>query len=445
MKSTNKLNWIAIAILLVSMQSYATGMLIGIWNSLTPASNAPDPYAPRIELAGKGSVIGMPYACNVQLPVEVNLYFTPTRSKNPESPIPYTIRIEESSTPGTCPGGKVRVVAYVKGLEMYAEAKQETCVNGAVSFLKRGDRVLQWQNIMLFLADNPKYDPQTPGSLPFKMGLAAWTSTKSPWNQQMIYQTPQDLEIALPRYTFSDGLHVIQGQQAIGGGNIPRPYFGDIVHLFNDTNKIIMLRRYHPDPVFTPYNFQLMIPPKSTIPFINTWLPKVASQYVNTPSGIPIPRREPMELYFLKISERGRLPSGFSPIGEIGGKEYTYNITENDINRAMDTITQNMTDNAANIYGYDITIDTMETDPTEMYYVGNDYYKLYSTEDTNKTVHINKVPLTGAGDETIIYSGQAPAYVGVTPTYFRLVITEDADGKPRLNLDRMSLESSFDY
>lgn len=424
--------------------------LVGIYNKLTQNSNTPStsPATVRIKTT-RETVTGLPWVPQefLKVPVEVEVLFQTKNLDDKGNPQPYVIHLEEgASHGGVCPADKTCVTASIYArqlgdLDAYPETKQTTCISKSVFFIKKGDLISQWQNVMLFLADPD--DPTSP--VPFKCGLCAWTATHGLWKYDFIDYAPADSKSNAPKITFDKkptainntqelkGLRVLQGQQAWGGGQLPRAYFVHIAHIYNNSPYQILVRRTVRE--LSAYNFVKIIPPRSIMPFAMIWIPKIADSTIGTPS------LDPIQLFVLRKSQSAALPEAFSNIDDVGGTEISSGVTEQEINGAVDSIVQNMTAHAQDLASYNAMIDDLKKDPSTQYIIGKNSYKIFAikgnTINDPQTICINRCPKDTLEEETI-YHNLDSAYHGVLPKYYlRLVINE---AQPQNNGDLITFD-----
>lgn len=411
--------------------------LIGIYNKLTKDSNSPsaNPATVRIKTT-RETVTGMPWVPQefLKLPIEIEVLFAAKNLDGNEIPQPYVIHLEEdTSQDGSCPADKTCVAARVYArqlgdLDAYPETKQTTCVSKSVFFIKQGDMISQWQNVMLFIAD-----PDDPTShIPFKFGICAWTATHGLWQYDFIDYAPADMASNAAKISFDkkpttvgatqqiQGLRVWQGQQAWGGGQLPRAYFLHIAHIYNNTHYQILVRRTV--RALSAYNFVKIIPPRTVMPFAMIWIPKIAADQAG------IPQLDPVGLFVLRTAKSGPLPAAFTGIDDVGGTDIGTSITEDVINGAVNSIVQNMTTNAQDLSSYNTMISDLKRDPNEMYIIGKNFYKIFAIKGTTindpQTLCINRC-LKDTHEEQTIYQNTDPSYCGVLPKYYlRLIINE---------------------
>jgi len=448
--------------------------LIGIWNALTPASNpthyagqqATMPATVHFQKSGR-SIIGKPAPISpaMQLPISIELDFE--SRKNPKTNIiePYILTISEDPHCSIgCPSDKICVVAKVQGSDS-EHGKSYTCANTSVFYIKPGDLPFQWQNVMLFLGDDP--EAQVKGHYPFKIGIAAWASTNGIWAKNELSAAPADEKTKAPQVKFNQPLHIFQGQQAWGGGPIPRMYYASIVHIYNNTDNVIMIRRTLPISAdrskdLSPYNFEKLVPPYSVVPFAMLWPSKISADQKDKVSTLPV------ELLIMGISKQRPLPifktigvpaptttmvsetipedtkPGFEElnqanISETGGAT----LSDAELNSMINGIMQNASDVAQDISGYNELIDELRVDKASQYMVEANTYKIFSTTDPKNTLYIKECPI-GSVAENIIYKHPTPAFDAKTgmPNFMRLIINEK-DGNTTFDLKDISLESVY--
>jgi hypothetical protein len=216
---------------------------------------------------------------NMTLPITIDVKYN-NRNKGQ----PYRLMIEEVTDPNqrlACQGRSSTVRGSRADINV-----QKVCVPQTISTLptsitgiKSGD----FSSIALLIGPlgvKDKYNPQDTTSLPFRFGLMAWSTTKIPWNTTTVAQTYDDYN-----YTFSSPLRVFQGFSGLGGGTIPRQFFGSINHIYNDTDYILIISRSSTKTAeLATYNITQVIPPRSVLPYALVWIPKIDKTELNIPS-----------------------------------------------------------------------------------------------------------------------------------------------------------------
>ncbi len=441
--SLNILTGLLMCYSLHSEQKAAVGVqLIGVYNMLTKASNAPSAHPARVLLkSDKTPIVGDPWTAKaIRLPTEVEVIFENKNLDDTGKPQPYIIRIEQDTDSyKTCPSDKICVKAevYLKTpgdlTALHPDAVERTCVSNSTFGLKRGDLISQFQNVMLFIADQ---DSQDTNALPFKFGIAAWTATAGIWNSKFISYSPPCIDTQAPRINFplketiykgklqNLGLFVLQGQPAWGGGQIPRAYHMHIVHVFNNTQYPLLIRRIVPYPL-NKYNFDYTIPARTALPFTYIWLPKVSQSILNRQSSAPV------RLYVLKKTRKGTLPPGFNPVSSIEGEEIGETINDADIDAKIDQIFENMSESANKISGYNDRIAELQRDyTTETWAKGKYLYKICAVPadikdpKSEQAIVCLKRNLEDSTEQEIVHL-TSPAYKGLRAgTDLRLIINE---------------------
>ncbi|HML19530.1 MAG TPA: hypothetical protein PKD74_03035 [Candidatus Dependentiae bacterium] len=428
---------------LCNEQKPAVGVqLIGIYNMLTKASNAPSAHPARVLLkSDKTPIVGDPWTVKaIRLPTEVEVIFENKNLDDTGKPQPYIIRIEEDTdTYKTCPSDKICIKAevYLKTpgdlAALQSGTTERTCVSNSKFGLKAGDLISQFQNVMLFITDQDSEDTK---ALPFKFGIAAWTSTAGIWDSKFVSYSPAcsltqapQVNFTLKETTYRDklqnlGLFVLQGQPAWGGGQIPRAYHMHIVHIFNNTQYPLLIRRTVPGTL-SKYNFDYTIPARTALPFTYIWLPKISQSVLSSQSSAPI------RLYVLKKTKKGSLPAGFNLISSIEGEEIGGSLNDADIDAKIDQIFENMSESADKISGYNDRIAELQRDyTTEIWAKGKYLYKICAVptniadKNSEQAIVCIKRNLTESTEQEILRL-TSPLYKGLRAgTDLRIIINE---------------------
>ena len=397
--------------------------LVGIYNNfISPV---------RVQVRGGALAEGTPFSCLEKLPVDIDI------TKGEKT---YTIRIAESKD-RSCTGHTIGVEAKVVGYgDKYI---QKTCVPTAIAPFLYGKKVFGWQSVILLLKDNPKFVPGSTENIPFEFAISAWTSTKDPWNKKSIAHPTSQMVLPSKKrtITFDPPINVSrgQGQAAWGGGNIPRLGFGNIVHVYNNTPYMIMIDRMYPhgsNLELAKYNFsKRLISPHTVIPYAMIWIPKI------DPDKVMISQKPEIALYILKVSEKKNVPPppNFGLIGTVGTTEVEV-VTPGDIEEKVNEIMSSLTAESFSIMGEPTIVNFMKS-PYDQYFIGNNFYKIFTTTDKAATTYIQNVPLDKEEDaETILKT--PGSFDGINPRYFSLIINEK-NGKITFNLIKIKFVEPY--
>lgn len=184
-----------ITLLCYSFLNFSQIKLMTVHNLLTAESNpttvqSSSGGAPAVRFYDSGiPIISQWLGKPRTLPVTIMLEFADNKI--------YYLTIRENPECGKCSQelDKICVTATVStapDLETLqgSEYQQHACVSKAVFAIKKGDDIYKWQNVVLFLADET--DPGKKEILPFKFGIAAWTSTEGVWAYDFVSEAPAD-------------------------------------------------------------------------------------------------------------------------------------------------------------------------------------------------------------------------------------------------------------
>lgn len=425
-----KILYVFCGLIFFCIQINAQSRLMGICNNLTTGSNIGSSRPANVSIQDtdytnvKGSSIA-PWTPStpLKLPVRVNIQFSKGE--------PYVIRIAEQSTRGDCPGETNRVVAEILGKTASTPGvMQEVCLTNAISRGIIGREVFGFQNVFLFLADNPDYDEAVAGSIPFKFAISAWTTTKYPWNKRKINHPADNNKI-----TFTEPLRVIQGHAAFGGGLTPRIGHANIAHIYNNSPKILFLVRNSHDKELIKYNFEKLIPPYSAMPFAMVWVPKV------TQAGFDGYNRSEIKLFAMQVPKAATdlPPVGFEFISEVGSYELEPTVPK--VEELISQFTRNTPNIISDILG-EQSYDEMLKSSTERYFIGKNYFQMLTNSGTNK-IYIQKTPLGDDNGTNMQVVG--PACAGRLPNYFKLTVSEDSKGKVIPKIESIPEEEIYEY
>ena len=430
---------LALGLLLpVSMQ--AAIKLIGIGNYFQ-ALRATPAEQPRITYSGRTitgqevkDVIVPPVAyqggltvSNLILPVTIDVKFNQYRGGQP-----YRIIIEEVTDPNqrlACQGRARTVQAS------WATNVQKVCVPYTVTTLptaQTGIRSGEFDNVALLLGPlgvNEKFNSQDATSLPFKFGLMAWTSINAPWNTPTVTQA---YDTSGNRSVFSKPLRVLQGFSALGGGPIPRQYFGSILHIYNDTDYILNVSRSSTQsPELASYNITQVVPARSAMPYALAWIPKTDSK------SLVYPGHDGIRATALMKAQTARPPDAISR-SEIKDLNIPADVPIPDdfldfLKMIESSETTKVSDDAAELLGvksWDQELHSAYRD----FEASNNFYTIATVEDTRKT-HVQRCSVTDGACEQKSQELPTPAFgpTGI-PGYYNLVAHLDQSGEFAVSL-----------
>ena len=136
-----------------------------------------------------------------------------------------------------------------------------------------------WQGIVIAFAD--KAVAETSKDLPFDFAISAWASNRTEWTNEDPHFLKTNKALSFDSgpegkeyFAFKDKtgksqyLTVIQGQQALGGGVVPRPKYAHLVHIYNNTGFGLHMKRTLGG---TGLGDTILIPPQCVLPYVMEW------------------------------------------------------------------------------------------------------------------------------------------------------------------------------
>lgn len=278
-----------------------------------------------------------------------------------------------------------------------------------------------WQGVVIAFADKAVADETN--ECPFTVALSSWASNLNTWmgdeNHFLKINQTEDGSVQFrnkegkPQY-----LNVIQGQQAFGGGTIPLPNHAHLVHIYNDTNRALNIKR----TLGKGQGDSIIIPPYSVVPYIMAWIPlqtkKDAQLYDEDRPKIRISLiRQVKALDKIKIDE-----------GLIGGAAGQKALPpEVDVDDILAKMGLSSPGDAASVLGSTSIEQLMKPVGTTKRYVSNVVYKIFADEDKQINIVSHDYSQENATDVVILQSAPKElAYIDYTrPGYFALVVTEN--------------------
>lgn len=420
--------------------------LIGIGNYFQALSSQTGTETPVVTISKDPNQIGEPVqavpfqgglaAKNLELPVYVNVKYT-------DKPL-YKITIEEVTSLDdklACSGSVT--AATVRATVSPGQANtQRVCVPLSVSGLptsvtniKSGD----FNNVALLLgpltaAQAKASDPTGVTSLPFSFGLMAWTSLNDIWKNLKLSHTPD--ERAIP---FSKPLRVNQGFAALGGGPLPRQYFGTIAHIYNDSPHTVVISRDTAQEQLNTFNVSQVIPPYSIFPYALLWIPKVSDA-----AKLALPRHSGIRIVPLVKGETAQAPDSLdaSEIKDTEGAALEITNYFADYDTLASQVTSQITPNAENLLG--ITDWTTQINSAYRDFKSSqaaEYYSIVTTQD-NKETFVQECPWGNKACKTISSIAKPLAYTSTgIPTYYSLVLKGSKETPLTASLYPITLES----
>ena len=440
--SLSKRALLLIAIAITGSAHCAT-RLIGISNK-TGRGTFP---TPRIAVAGT-NITSIPYTADniglqpikLNLPVEVTLTYGSTINEGK----PYTISISESGGLGNCQDNKKMIVAQIK--ESNLASNQTGCVTLAKnSFSTSGDQ-FEWSNVVLAIANNPEYQTNTK-ALPFKFGLAPWTSTKAPWNRQFV-TSPSDTKAIAFNTTWNNqpqaGLKVMQGNGAWMGGDItqnmlPKKGYNQIVHIYNNTPYVLNIARNVRQAGLSGANFNQLLPAGTATPWAMAWIPTVPSSSFNPNVDQQLSCLQIFALYAPE-ADQPPLPGAQPILTKAGSTEFSIGQSAEDILAKMEA---GHSKYISDLLGETPIRDLMPDIDKDQYAVDNSYFKIFTLDNKNGQTIIQKC--TSGTDTCTQYAKVNPPATHPQFGYFKLIVSENKDnveknGSIKLELLPMPLE-----
>lgn len=421
-------------------QQRQTFTLVGISNQLTDRlKRGGEPAVTVLESAGKAvsgaesaisSTKGMTYITptNLPLPVKIQVKYSDKA---------YSIILRDTNERGTCPKFNNRIEATISGGT--APVVKSVCLGKSTS-LFFGHDALRWQNMIIVLSENPDYSIESRSEvLPFKLGLTGWTSMESAWNKTRLNQDPNTGKM------FTPGLKIMQGIAAWGGGEVPRPGFSHVAHMYNTSPYILLFERHDKDQVGKNLDFSELMPGSnkareeviagqtiqipssggSVAPYALAWLPKnTIQQYVSPDSALYI-------YPFITPGNAGLIDPAllYDPNSAGKGQNDSSEQTKQRIDDAVEAIENQIPQETYSLIN-DELYALLSSKAVKDFMISKFYYKLYSNPDRSE-VRIDKCNIDNQFCENVAIFKQ-PAISGLVPNFLRLVISENKDKKSKM-------------
>lgn len=398
--------------------------LIGIYNN----TSAMQPGALRIQLRGETndvpvSAIAPRFVDAHRLPLDVDITQGAQR---------WTLRLEAPEATGGCTGHRTQVKARVLEMPGIRDAEHSACVNESVSRFLADRKVYSWQNVVLAIADNPEYDPNGQGArrLPFRFGLSAWTSNRDPWNRAFVREAAGEPRVPLAGQG-GEGLRVLQGHPAWGGGIIPRLGHAHVTHLYNDTPYLLLVARSARGSALSEFDFTQFVPPFSAAPFAMAWVPRGeggqgSAVHVVALAVPPAPGELPPD------------PAQFEPIAHAAGGALAP--TPASIEALLAQARTNTPSWTDRLMGRS-SIDELVSNKYTQYFRSRYAWRLQTGGDSLLRAWHCRLDT----EECTAGGGGLPATEGQFPHYFRLVATASAGKDVALSLAPIGDEDVFEH
>ncbi len=429
MKLSNIKIAIALAFAFMLGTTQGTAHLIGISNKTGQGFPTP-----RIAISGT-TITSIPYTANnvglqnikVNLPVEVTLNYDSTINEGK----PYTIRIEESGSLGNCQGNKKMIVAKI----LEGGAPQQTCcVTLAKNSFSLSSDPYEWENVVLAIANNTEYKTNTK-ALPFKFGVAPWTTTKLPWNKMTVEKTADTSKNAAKQFTHEwssgpenglKGLKVMQGNTAWMGGDItqnliPKKGFDHITHIYNNTPYVLNVTRNIRNSAQSGSNFNQLIPAWSAVPWTMAWIPTIPKSDFHPDQDQQLSAIQIYALY-APDADQPKLPGAVPILTKTGSTEHSVGKDTDDIIAGMQA---GHSEYISGLLGETPIKDLMPNIDKDQYAVGNEYFRIFTIDNQNGTTYIQKCD--NSTQECQDYATVPAPKTNPQFGYFKLIVSEDRD------------------
>lgn len=409
--------------LLYCSSGYGVVTLIGISNNATGVSAG----KPIVRVRGESTEIDISGTefnnANYKLPVSIDLAF----GEIGEDSKVYTIVIEDKSSNLGCGGNShvVQAKLQFQGVDI-PDQKKSICVPSTVSTGIIGSNALQWQNIILAIADNPDYIKDTglsSSNIPILFGISSWTTTQGDWGNITISKVFDGST------TFPKPLNVIQGYAGWGGdSSLPRFGFGHIADIYNNTNYILNIFRKSRSSDLAKYDFNKLVPPVSAVPKAMSWIPKRTS--TDSKSAITL-----YAMYAPNSNDDNPPdPSTLDPITNAGGTELDPTAASaKDILKNIKSSVPSLIDQLTGRK----TISNLISDKYDQYSINKYYFKIYSDEKT-KFINVERCSKDTRVCEVINTIKSPVTNTANVPNYFRLVAQKDKQYGINFNIEPMT-------
>lgn len=336
---------------------------------------------------------------------------------------------------------KIEAKAESGGNKIIRDTRVTNAVNGGKIV---GFPPSPWQGIIV--AFNDKAVADTSNDLPFDFAISAWTSNRDEWcnEDQYFLKTNQAISFddspdGKEYFSFKDKagkpqyLTIIQGQQALGGGVVPRPKYAHLVHIYNNTGFGLHLKRV----LGTGKGDTILIPPQCVFPYVMEWVPVVTAEDLHKQGAA----RPGIQIAVLR-SSKPRPPSIDEALltGAAGIKSLP---TETDVNDILNNMGLSTPDKAAKVMDIQSIQQLMKPAQDYQFFAIKTIYKMWVPESLQRIKIVSRDVTPGLEDvrDVEVLTSADPAFVDYThPGYFSLIVTEGKDSKNPLQFKLTKLK-----
>jgi hypothetical protein len=300
------------------------------------------------------------------------------------------------------------------------EARITNAVNNA-HFLGLGTN--PWQGTLMAFKDEEEYPY-------FSFAITSWASNRDEWVNAVGKNFLKTNQTVDGKITFKDRenrdvyLRVIQGQQAFGGGTVPFPLKGHLVHIYNNTNFALQLRRTWEDASKTD---SIIIPAQSVVPYAMEWVP-ARKQSQENEKGFAVPG---INVALLSAQSRQRPPRIGEYLYKAGAGLVAVSSTI-DIKKIVDSMGFRSSDNTASVMtdtGFDRDVKSvfeliMPATDSAAFFASKIEYRIWMRESSKKIVIASRN--IDEQENKVVTTSTDNAYQDRNnPGYFSLIVSEN--------------------
>ena len=312
----------------------------------------------------------------------------------------------------------------------------ETLVTNAVnSAYMPGISSSPWQGIIIAFKDEAVADATKES--PFSFAISAWATNRASWNNQgqnflKINKTSDGSILFKDKAGNTKYLNVIQGQQALGGGVVPRPKYAHLVHIYNNTDRALDMKR----SLGGGQGDSIIIPPYSAVPYIMEWVPERTNKHTDLLEDAKPGIR-------LALIRPAKAIDGLKPDESLlaGAAGVTALPSEVDVDGILVKMGLLTTDSASSILGTKSITELMRPagDDTQWNKSGI-VYKIYA--QNNEINIISRDVRDADASDVLVYPKTGPTYTDYThPGYFSLIVSEGTDAANPVTFKLIKLNS----
>jgi hypothetical protein len=263
----------------------------------------------------------------------------------------------------------------------------------------------------------------------YSFAITSWASNRQEWinagkNFLKTKQTVDGKVVFKDRDGNDRYLRIIQGQQAYGGGMVPRPLKAHLVHIYNNTNYALHIKRMQED---TNKADSIIIPSQSVIPYAMLWVPNRLFADEITEKKLAIPG---ISINLLSAQNKKKRPPRIGDYlykAAAGLVDVPSTIDVDDIVKKMGF---SASENLASVMGEPSAADLIKpSDADNKFYASKIEYKLWSRALSREMVLASRNMQEDEPEIKKISITSGTYIDNIHPGYFALIVTENRDNE----------------